>query len=60
MQQEILYLTSFLFARSRSKALITARKNLGLPRRNYLELGGLKDKEFADFVIQASSILKDS
>jgi hypothetical protein len=58
MQQEMLYLISFLFARSRSKALMTARRNLGLPRKNFLELSGLNEFEFADFVSQAASILK--
>ncbi len=57
-QQEILFLIHSIAAISQSKVLLTARRNLGLPRSRYIELSGLNIDEFKDFVEQSANIMK--
>lgn len=57
-QQTIFHLTHTICGQTKSKALITARRNLGAARTVYIEMGGLSENEFCDFVIDKAELLK--
>ena len=56
-QQSIYHLVSTIFARAKSKALMTARRNLGMPRGQYIELTGLEKDDFQEFVATKCRLL---
>lgn len=57
--QQILYhIVSTIFAQAKSKLLMTARRNLGMPRAHYIELGGIEKNDYADFVESKSNLLR--
>ena len=57
-QQTLYFVISTMFAQAQSKALMTARRNLGMPRGQYIELGGIDEADFAEFVESKCSLLK--
>lgn len=59
-QQEIFHLLMQICAVSKSKAIITARRNLGASRLMYTEIEGLSYDDFDKFVVERCGILKIS
>lgn len=57
-QQEIFHLILQIFARARSKAIMTARLSLGAPATQFIEVRGLPLPDFAEFVREKVSILR--
>ncbi|WP_284257337.1 AlbA family DNA-binding domain-containing protein [Acidocella aquatica] len=57
-QQSLYYLISTIFAQAKSKALMTARRNLGMPRGQYIELGGIDQADFQEFVATKCRLLR--
>jgi tetratricopeptide (TPR) repeat protein len=57
-QQIIFHMMMQLCSSSGTKAIITARRNLGAPRPVYMQVDGLTIEAFAEFVIEKYEILK--
>ena len=57
-QQQIFHILTQLCAVSKTKAVITARRNLGASRLLYTEIEGLSFDDFRDFVMEKISTLK--
>ncbi len=56
-QQLVFHLLTQICASSRTKAIITARRNLGAHRSYYIEVNGLEIDEFSDFVVEKMKLL---
>ena len=56
-QQEIFHLVTILFARSRSKVLMTARRNLGMPKGQFIEVQGISRARFEEYVDSKCDLL---
>ncbi|MBM9400783.1 putative DNA binding domain-containing protein [Gluconacetobacter azotocaptans] len=57
-QQVLYHIVSTVFAQAKSKLLMTARRNLGMPRAHYIELGGIDEDDYADFVESKCILLR--
>ena len=57
-QQIIFHMMMQLCSLSGTKAIITARRNLGAPRPVYMQVDGLNIEDFREFVLEKYEILK--
>lgn len=57
-QQTVFHVLTQLCSVSRTKCIITARRNLGAPRAVYMEIEGLDYGDFVDFVNEKAKLLK--